>query len=64
MGGITAEARQTLRLRNLLVSRPTSLQVIDFVKVSSPMTKASPQQGEGHTKLENAVTFTSDSERC
>lgn len=33
--GITAEARQALRLRDLLVARPTNLALIDFVKVTS-----------------------------
>lgn len=58
--GIVAEARQQLTIRDVLTSRPTTFQRIDFVKVNSPMTQASPQQGEGHTKKENAVTFTTD----
>lgn len=58
--GIVAEARQQLTIRNVLTARPTTMQRIDFVKVNSPMTQASPQQGEGHTKKENAVTFTTD----
>jgi HK97 family phage major capsid protein len=60
--GIVEEARQALTIRNLLTSRPTSMQVIDFVKVNSPLVAASPQI-ETHTKLENAVTFTTASER-
>jgi HK97 family phage major capsid protein len=57
-----AEARQQLRLRDLLTARPTSLQYIDFVKVSSPMTVAS-MQVEGSDKAENAVTFTTASQK-
>lgn len=61
--GIIEEARQVLTVRNALTARPTSMQVIDYVKVSTPMTAASPQQGEGHTKKENAVVFTAASEK-
>jgi HK97 family phage major capsid protein len=60
--GIVQEARQTLTIRDLLASRPTENQVIDFVKVNSPLTTASPQI-ETHTKKENAVTFTTVSEK-
>lgn len=60
--GIVPEARQVLRIRDLLTSRPTTMQVVDFVKVNSPMTTASPQI-ETHTKKENAITFTTASER-
>lgn len=60
--GIVQEARQTLTVRGLLASRPTQNQVIDFVKVNSPLVRASPQI-ETHTKLENAVTFTTVSEK-
>jgi HK97 family phage major capsid protein len=60
--GIVAEARQALRVRNLLPARPTTLQLIDFLKVNTPMIKASPQT-EAQAKLENAVTFTTASER-
>lgn len=35
IGGITAEARQSLRVRDLLTARPTSLALVDFVKVTS-----------------------------
>lgn len=61
--GIVAEARQALTVRDILSARSTTMQVVDFVKVNSPMTVASPQQAEGHTKKENAVTFTSVSEK-
>ncbi len=60
--GITPEARQQLTVRDALTARPTMLQVIDFVKVSSPMSIASPQV-EASDKAENAVTFTSASEK-
>jgi HK97 family phage major capsid protein len=58
--GIVAEARQVLRVRDLLTARPTALQVIDFVKVSAPMANASPQ-AEGSEKHENEVAFTTAS---
>lgn len=35
IAGITAEARQALRVRDLLLARPTNLQLVDFVKVTS-----------------------------
>lgn len=60
--GITAEPRQTLTIRDALSARPTTYQVIDFVKVLSPMTIASPVS-EGSVKPENAVTFVAQSER-
>lgn len=60
--GITPEARQTLTVRDALTARPTSMAVVDFVKVSSPMGIASPV-AEASTKPENAVTFTSSSEK-
>jgi HK97 family phage major capsid protein len=50
------EARQTLQLRDALTSRPTALQLIDYVKVNSALTRASVQT-ESSTKFENAVTF-------
>jgi HK97 family phage major capsid protein len=61
--GITAEARRLLRIRDLLASRPTSAQVIDFVKVANAMSDAAMQSPEGAAKLENAITFSSSSER-
>ena len=60
--GITPEARPQLRLRNLLSSRPTSLQLIDFLRVTSPVNIASPQI-ETHDKLEGEITFEAASER-
>ncbi len=56
--GIVTEARQTLTMRDVLSSRPTTHALIDFVKVVTPMAIASPQT-EGAVKAENAVTFTS-----
>ena len=59
--GITAEARQVLRVRDVLTARPTTLQLVDFVKVNAPMAIASPQM-ESSDKAQNAVTFTTQSE--
>jgi HK97 family phage major capsid protein len=60
--GIVPEARQGLSIRGVLSSRPTQMQVIDFVKVNAKPAIASPQT-ESSAKAENAVTFTTDSER-
>jgi len=60
--GIVPEARRELKIRNVLPARPTSLQVVDYVKVTTPMGIASPAP-ENTTKAENAVAFTSYSER-
>ncbi len=62
IAGITAEARQRLKVRDLLTARPTTLQVVDFVKVLSPLSIASPVV-EAAVKPENALTFASASER-
>jgi HK97 family phage major capsid protein len=62
VAGITPEARQTLRIRDVLSARPTNMQIVDFVKVSSPMAVASPA-AEGSTKAENSVSFSSVSEK-
>jgi HK97 family phage major capsid protein len=62
IAGIVTEARQRLTIRNLLTSRPTTSALIDFVRVSSPLLKASPQS-EGELKHENTVTFTTTSEK-
>jgi len=62
IGGIVTEARQRLTIRNLLTSRPTSAALIDFIKVNLALSKASPQT-EGELKHENAVTFTTTSEK-
>ncbi len=60
--GIVQEARQQLTVRNMLSARPTSLPMVDYVKVNSALSKASPQI-EAANKMENAVTFTTASER-
>ena len=60
--GITPEARQQLTLRDLLSARATNQAIVDFVKVSAGPKIASPQT-EGSDKGENAVTFTSVSEK-
>jgi HK97 family phage major capsid protein len=60
--GITLEARQILTVRDLLSARPTTMQVVDFVKVNTPMANAVPQ-AEASAKAENAVTFNSVSEK-
>ena len=60
--GITAEARQVLKIRDVLAARPTTMAVVDFVKVTTPMSIASPVP-EASLKPENQVTFASYSER-
>jgi HK97 family phage major capsid protein len=60
--GITPEARQVLKVRNVLSARPTTLSVVDYVKVTSPMAIASPVP-EASVKPENSVTFSSLSEK-
>ena len=60
--GITAEARQVLKIRDVLTARPTTMAVVDFVKVNQPM---SPGQmvPEASTKPENQQGFISISEK-
>lgn len=60
--GITTEARQVLKIRNVLTARPTTLPVVDFVKVSTPLSIASPV-AEGSLKPEQSLNFSSSSER-
>ena len=60
--GITPEARQVLTVRGVLDAKPTTMQLVDFVRVNSAMSKASPQT-ETYAKLENAIGFESKSER-
>ena len=62
IAGITTEARQVLKIRNVLTARPTSLPVVDFVKVSTPLSIASPV-AEGSLKPEQSLNFSSASER-
>jgi HK97 family phage major capsid protein len=59
---ITPEARQQLTVRDLLFESSTTMAVVDFVKVQSPMTIASPVP-EASTKPENALQFVSASEK-
>lgn len=60
--GIVPEARQRLTVRDVLTARPTTQPVVDFVRVQTPMTIASPVP-EASTKPENAVVFQSLSEK-
>jgi HK97 family phage major capsid protein len=60
--GITPEARQILKVRDVLSSRPTTMAVVDFVKVNVPMSIASPVP-EASIKPENTLGFTSLSEK-
>jgi HK97 family phage major capsid protein len=60
--GITIEPRTVLKVRDLFPARPTALQVIDYVRVTTPPAIASPAP-ETVAKVENAVAFTSFSER-
>jgi HK97 family phage major capsid protein len=60
--GITPEARQVLKIRDVLSARPTTLAMVDFVKVTSPMSIASPVP-EASLKPENSLTFASVSEK-
>jgi len=62
IAGITPEARQVLTVRDLLTANPTTMQVVDFVKVSAPLGIASPVP-EASLKPENAVNFASLSEK-
>ncbi len=60
--GITPEARQVLKVRNVLSARPTTMQVVDFVKVTGAPAIASPVP-EASVKPENSITFSSLSEK-
>jgi HK97 family phage major capsid protein len=60
--GIVPEARQTLKIRDVLSARPTTFDVVDYVKVNTPLSIASPV-AEASLKPENQLTFTSYSER-
>lgn len=60
--GVVLEPRQQLLVEDLLPKNPTALQICDFVKVSQPMTIASPVP-ESSLKPEETVTFVSSSER-
>jgi len=60
--GITIEARQKLKIRELFTSRPTSLPLVDFIKVTLAPNVVSPVT-EGSVKPEAAATFAAASER-
>jgi HK97 family phage major capsid protein len=60
--GITPEARQVLKVRNVLSARPTTQGVVDFVKVSTPLSPGG-MAPEASVKPENALQFTSQSEK-
>jgi HK97 family phage major capsid protein len=60
--GITREPQQQLFVRDLLTANPTTFAVIDFVKVSTPLSIASPVP-EASLKPENQLNFVSVSER-
>ena len=60
--GIVQEPRQQLFLRNLLQANPTVMQAVDFVRVSVPMSPASPVP-ESSVKPENQLNFVSVSEK-
>jgi HK97 family phage major capsid protein len=60
--GIVLEARQRLTIENVLSSAPTTQAAVDFVRVSSPMSIASPV-AEGSVKPEQSMSFTSHSEK-
>lgn len=62
MPGIVPEARQVLTIRDLLSARPTTAQLVGYIKVSTPMAIGSPQT-EGSAKAENAVVFAPVSEK-
>jgi HK97 family phage major capsid protein len=62
MSGITTEARQQLKIRDVLSAAPTENAIVDFVKVLTPMSIASPVP-EGSLKPEQNLNFTSSSER-
>lgn len=61
--GIVAEARRKLTIRQMLSARPTTFQVIDFVKVNAALDKPGSPSQEGLEKDENAVTFNTQSEK-
>jgi HK97 family phage major capsid protein len=61
-GGITTEARRRLRVRDVLASSPTDSAIVDMVKVSTPMSIASPV-AEASLKPENQLNLSSNSER-
>ena len=61
-GVVVGSEQQQLKIRDLLSASPTTMQVVDFVKVSQPMTIGSPAP-EASTKVENQLNFQSISEK-
>ena len=61
--GVTMTARRKTLFRDMLAGRGTGRQVIDFIKVENAMADAATQSPEGGAKSENALTFTSQSEK-
>lgn len=55
--GVVYEPRRTLRMRSVIPARPTNFGKVYWVKVSAPMTKASPV-AEGSAKPDNQMVFT------
>ena len=60
--GIVADARQELRLRDLLSARPTQMQMVDFIRVVTPLAPAA-MVAETNIKPENTITFGVTSEK-
>jgi HK97 family phage major capsid protein len=60
--GIVPEARQVLTVRNVLTATPTTQAVVDFVRVSTPLSIASPVP-EASLKPENQLSFNSIREK-
>jgi HK97 family phage major capsid protein len=60
--GVVLEARQKLKLEQVLDSTPTTMAVCDFIRINTPMSVASPV-AEASTKPENQLGFTSESEK-
>lgn len=57
--GIVTEARRKLTVRNALTARPTTLPLVYWVKVQTPIASASPMmQDEGLVKNQSSISFT------
>lgn len=60
--GITREARETLQVRDLFQVKPTTMPYVDWIKISTPMSIASPV-AETSQKPFSQLTFTTVSEK-
>ena len=60
--GITREARETLQVRDLFQVKPTTMPYVDWIKIASPMSIASPVS-ETSQKPFSQLTFTTVSEK-